>query len=303
MSALNRLLLPVLVMVLGVVGLAYAAHEPAAPVRMPYQGHLELDGTPVDGVASLTFELFDAESGGTRLYTETTDVVVVRGRFVHLLGENVALDSDDVAGRELWLALAVEGAPLGGRQLVVPAARAVSAERAHDLTLTTGRNTGWNSWNEALHLDTGPNGAITQGDLLFGLSSGNARFYWADVDNPTSTYDMILDTGSDTLLVDNLGSVRAQGVSVGGGTPITKLAHGRAGNCASGTLPSRSTHDFGGVTFTTPPRVFLQPVELDDAGCVSARVVGVTVNGFTLRSYTVDVVSGCGCVDWLAVGF
>jgi hypothetical protein len=285
-----RRLGPVLLVALGFAGVVWASHEGPATVLVPYQGHLEDDGVPLEGTASLTFAVYSAVQGGTLLHTETEDVLISAGNFAHVIGEAGGLDSDEAAG-ELWLAIEVEGTPLGGRQRVTPAPQAVTASRAHNLTLTSSRTT-WGGWNEALHLDNGGNAAITHGNLLFGLHDTNDTFYWANITE--GYYQMSLET--------NPARLRTPTISVNGGSDIVKLAHGRAGNCSSGQLADNTSVNFG-TTFASPPRVFLQPVELDNAGCVGARVVGLGTTSFTVQSFAYDGVYGCGCIDWLAIGY
>lgn len=208
------------------VGLVWAATEPADGVLIPYSGQLQQDGVPVDGTASVTFELFAAESGGAAFYSETDPVLFVGGNFSHVIGEQNGLDTDDIDGRELWLAITVEGTPLGGRQHVTPAPRAVTSGRAHNLTLTTNRTVP-TGWNESLVLGSAGNAAITHGDMMFGMHETNNAFYWRGGGVDPADFAMTLSAGAvSELTVDSLagawddadnGCVRLGGMQIAWG--------------------------------------------------------------------------------------
>jgi len=78
------------------------AANAAAPMLLPIQGRLYANtGVPIDGAHSLKFELFQTETGGTAVFSETRDKYsVTKGDFIVYLGE-LAAD----AGAVLDLAL------------------------------------------------------------------------------------------------------------------------------------------------------------------------------------------------------
>jgi len=84
------LLLPVLFVLATFAGPARAE----APQTMHFQGYLkDASGDPVDGAVDMAFTLYDAESGGTALWTEThTDVTVSDGVYSVVLGSVTPLD-------------------------------------------------------------------------------------------------------------------------------------------------------------------------------------------------------------------
>ena len=97
------MLVPLLVLTVAVgVGTA------AVPQTMSYQGVLrDAGGVPVpDGDYELTFRLYDAESAGTLLWTETQTLAVSGGIFNAVLGFNTALDLGFEA--QYWLGVSVE---------------------------------------------------------------------------------------------------------------------------------------------------------------------------------------------------
>jgi hypothetical protein len=83
-----------------------------APLYFNYQGLL-LDpatGRPVpDGNYTLDLAIYDVDTGGTALWTETQTVAVQKGLFDVRLGTVTPLDPTWVDGRDLWLGIAVQG--------------------------------------------------------------------------------------------------------------------------------------------------------------------------------------------------
>jgi hypothetical protein len=64
------------------------------PNKISYQGLLtNSDGTMIpDGNYNLTFKIYNVESGGTALWTETQNVTVSKGTFSVILGETEPLN-------------------------------------------------------------------------------------------------------------------------------------------------------------------------------------------------------------------
>ncbi|MGD2146250.1 MAG: hypothetical protein PVH41_06130 [Anaerolineae bacterium] len=78
---------------------------------LQYQGRLTDPGTgePVsDGSYTVVFRIYDVESGGSALWTETKDVYVQGGVFSTPLGASTALDPGLFNGQALWLGIKVE---------------------------------------------------------------------------------------------------------------------------------------------------------------------------------------------------
>ena len=72
--------------------LPQARAQAQAPAQIPIQGFLTNDaGAPITGSHSLLFALFDAESGGIPIYTETQSVMIEGGFFTAYLGDTSAL--------------------------------------------------------------------------------------------------------------------------------------------------------------------------------------------------------------------
>ena len=83
------------------------------PQLINYQGVLtDGGGNPLDAIVSMTFTIYDAQSGGTALWTETHgSVTVVGGLFTVLLGSVTPVPSTIFDDPDRWLGLAVGGDP------------------------------------------------------------------------------------------------------------------------------------------------------------------------------------------------
>jgi hypothetical protein len=87
------------------------AAEAAAPAKIPLQGVLaDSNGLPLNGNVTVVFALYDQESGGVPLWSESQTVAVQNGLFSAYLGSitalNLALFRDN---SDLWLGIQVQG--------------------------------------------------------------------------------------------------------------------------------------------------------------------------------------------------
>jgi hypothetical protein len=74
-----------------------------------YQGKLVSDGSPVDGLVSMTFRLYNVASSGAHLWSEGPDNIEVdNGLFTKILGEKNTLPISEF-DQELWLEIEVDG--------------------------------------------------------------------------------------------------------------------------------------------------------------------------------------------------
>ncbi len=101
-----------------------AAQQPqvsAAQVgsKITYQGQLaDASGNPLSGSYSFKFELYDAASGGTKLWEHVRSNVQVQAG---IFSVQLDVDANDFDGRALWLAITVDGQLLSPRQELTPA--------------------------------------------------------------------------------------------------------------------------------------------------------------------------------------
>lgn len=102
-----------IVAVLALVLTASAALAQANPpsVTVPYSSRLTDElGQPLDGVYAFKFALYDAETDGQLLWSEThTAVVVKNGDFALVLGAVQPLPKEVVDRKDAWLAVSVRG--------------------------------------------------------------------------------------------------------------------------------------------------------------------------------------------------
>ena len=99
------------------------------PGTLQVEGVLQTQsgGAVVDGPYKLTFGLWDAETNGNKLWSETVDVGIGGGRFVATLGDTAALDPKALAGGKAWLSMAVGLEPELPRRRVSSTAYALRA--------------------------------------------------------------------------------------------------------------------------------------------------------------------------------
>jgi hypothetical protein len=123
--------------------LALFIEAPIASATVPgevnYQGLLLDDlGTPVNGARDFEFRLFDVESGGSALWTESHDsIAVVDGVYDVTLGSIVPIPTASLSLGALYLEAAVDAETLSPRQrlLAVPyALRAAVAEETENVS-------------------------------------------------------------------------------------------------------------------------------------------------------------------------
>ena len=84
--------------------LALSTPALAVPTKVAYTGRLLDGGQPVNATLSITFELFDAASGGNNLWSENhASVVITDGVFSVDLGTATPLDRSIFPGAARWL--------------------------------------------------------------------------------------------------------------------------------------------------------------------------------------------------------
>lgn len=107
---------------LAALALLVASTAPAAvPGQIEYGGEL-LDpmGDPLAGPVDLDFALFDAEVGGTLLWSESLGGVALEdGRYLVVLGETVPIGLSVIEGGEVWIEVSVDGEVFPPRERIV----------------------------------------------------------------------------------------------------------------------------------------------------------------------------------------
>ena len=114
-----------------------------APLLLNYQGRLAdpTTGLPKsDGAYNVTFKIYDADTDGPLIWSETQQVEVDRGLFNVLLGSSTALSASDFDGTSRWLELEIEGETLSPRVRIVSVPYAIQAEEAKNAWSLTGNS-------------------------------------------------------------------------------------------------------------------------------------------------------------------
>jgi hypothetical protein len=113
-----------------------AAGTGGVSVRVPYTGHLDLNGSAVTAATNMTFTIFDDPTAGAQLAQDQLIVTPANGLFsVVLGGGSDTLTKNELDAKELWLEIAVEGTVIGARQQIFAATQAVRADVANNFTV------------------------------------------------------------------------------------------------------------------------------------------------------------------------
>ncbi|MFP4458965.1 MAG: hypothetical protein ACLFSQ_05195 [Candidatus Zixiibacteriota bacterium] len=82
----------------------------SVPGQMFFQGNLLDDvGDPYTGTHSVTFDIYDAETGGTLLWSETQDITFNNGLFIVLLGSSIPIPNEIFDGEINYIRMSVDG--------------------------------------------------------------------------------------------------------------------------------------------------------------------------------------------------
>ena len=116
------------------------------PHEINYQGWLGTadDTTAVTGTFTMVFKIYDAETGGSNLWSETHEVQVSRGVFNVILGSSNPIPTEIFTGAPLWLEISVADEVLSPRQKLVSVGYAIHAESAQSADVAS----------HAIHADT-----------------------------------------------------------------------------------------------------------------------------------------------------
>ena len=78
------------------------------PNLIPFQGRLtDNNGDPIDGNVSILFSIYDVETAGIALWSETLAVDVTEGLFSVILGSITPLDEDKFNSADRWIGISV----------------------------------------------------------------------------------------------------------------------------------------------------------------------------------------------------
>lgn len=193
-----------------VVLMSYGITGAEVPGSITYQGKLTgSSGTALNGNYSITFTIYDAETGGSVQWTETQSVLVTDGIFTVELGSSSLIDSSIFSTSTLWLGVQVESdAEMTPRQklMSVPFAMMADAVSAPlDISSLGGPNVKGTDTNTGNYGELGGPVYGVKGDAssgggtgvygvgnegvrgegvyygVYGKSSGNAGYFEGDV--------------------------------------------------------------------------------------------------------------------------
>lgn len=239
-------------MIFGLTGLVGAASA-AVPGQVAYQGLLlDSGGAPVTGVVSLTARLFDAETGGTSVWTESHPAVdVLDGVYSVDLGSITPLSSAILVSGLVYLEIQIDSETLAPRQRLLAVPYALEAEHAANVG-------GFSSqyFTQMLqHVDfdgNAPGNLDPREGLGDADNDGQANFLDADNDNDGLLDGIEIAEGSDinqpTPTIDSFSPFSANGFEQ---TPISIFG--------TNFVPG-STVSFG---VQTPAIVNLTPTQID----------------------------------------
>jgi len=218
-----------------VANTALALPPAQAGVTIPYSGSLADEaGQPVaDGAYAFTFALYEAETGGSPLWSETQPgVKVTSGDFAAVLGSVNPVSAATMDGGRHWLSVGVRGPgenefiALTPRQLVSadstasPAGALAGAACAHDhLGEVWTANIGWS--NAGLRINNSANGPA-----LWGYNTGGGNGVRGESSTSIGVYGMSESgpgvSGRSTYNrgVEGYGSSQWAGVYGNGGTGV-----------------------------------------------------------------------------------
>lgn len=129
-----------LLVVVTAILMSHAAAFSQVPTVISYQGKLmESSGIPVaDGPCQMTFAIYDAETGGSQLWTEANPSVQVKGGlFSVLLGSVTPFTAGLFDGPDRWFGVSIgDAAELSPRQKIASAAFAQVARTVVDGSIT-----------------------------------------------------------------------------------------------------------------------------------------------------------------------
>jgi len=120
-----------IILVIFIIGPIYGE----IPHLINYQGRLTISGVVQTGtqIVTMTFKIWDAESGGNERWEETQTVSVINGIFNVLLGSVKPIEAGAFQGEHAWLETLIGSTSLG-RQRIVSVGYSYMAEKAESAT-------------------------------------------------------------------------------------------------------------------------------------------------------------------------
>jgi hypothetical protein len=117
-------------LIFGLIAIAPPLAQAEIPRYINYQGKLtDANDDPVTDDVDVTVRIYDTETGGTALWTETQTVTVTRGVFSILLGNTIALSGLDF-NSAYWYSVEIESdGEMTPRQRLTAVGYAINADK------------------------------------------------------------------------------------------------------------------------------------------------------------------------------
>lgn len=150
----------------------------SVPRTLTYAGELREEGAPANGTFTVIFDLYDAPTAGTRLFSQMeTSLAVTDGELTVELGDDVTNPLLDpvLEGGHLFLAMTVDGRVLSPRTPLTSAPYAIRAATAEDAESVGGLTA-----EDIAGLYTAGEGLTKAGTELALAHGGVARAHIAD---------------------------------------------------------------------------------------------------------------------------
>ena len=191
---------------------------------MPYDGYLMVDATPITGVRTIKFDLYQVSTGGTAVWTETQTVNLYNGRFSVGLGSATSLTSTILDAEKLYLAMTIidadsQGNPieveLSGRQSIEPAPFAAWAANSADFNVDGALDVAGNAQVGSLDVTGAANAGslgVTGPSTLTGIVSAKSDL---NVDGNTQLGDAASQDKVQIYGLENDGSTAALRIADG----------------------------------------------------------------------------------------
>jgi len=189
------------------------------PHLMNIQGILTDDeGTPVyDGIHMVDFSIYNVESGGAALWSESRAVTATGGLFSVVLGEVNPIPASLFSDTDLWLGMALTGNPE-----MIPRQRLTTVPYVYRALNADSANFAFTVADDAINSSNIADGSIMLGDLGQNGATSGQVIKWNG-----SAWAPAIDEGSGGGWVDDGSVVRlassADKVGIGTSSPQEKL--------------------------------------------------------------------------------